>query len=182
MVIAEARVAACALIAAGEVFRPLLWSYRHYGDAVFEIAALSDQADGQRLQQLADQLLAMFYVVNEALMTRTTTALQEQAERLGITVDGVDARLYPQLPDDDADPAQRRTYELSISGQADRWKRLGFAQLGQSRGHAFYELIRVVWLLARTRGEIDRFLERLEALAAGSPKGPTASAAAKEQP
>lgn len=112
----------------------------------------------------------MFYVVNEALMTRSATALQEQAERLGIAVEEVDARLYPHLPDDHADPAQRRAYELSISGQSDRWRRLGFLQLGQTRGHAFHELVRVVWLLARTRGEIDRFLEQLEALAAGVPK------------
>lgn len=163
-IIYESRLAACALVAAGETFKPLLFSYKQYADAVTEIVTLADQAEGERLQQLVGELLAMFHILNEALMNRTEAARAIQAERLGIGVDEVDLRLYPPLLAPDADEATRQAHERSILGQADRWRRLGFATLGQDRGHAFGELIRTVWLLATSRAEIDRFLERLDEL------------------
>lgn len=49
----EARLSAIALTAAGDVFPTLLWTYRHYARAIFEVADLADQAKGDRLQQLA---------------------------------------------------------------------------------------------------------------------------------
>ncbi|WP_336214356.1 hypothetical protein [Nonomuraea sp. LPB2021202275-12-8] len=165
-IVTESRLAACALVAAGETFRPLLHNYRRYADAIHEIAALADKAAGERRQQLAGQLQAMFHIVNEALANRTETARQAHAERLQISVEEVDARLYPPLPTADADDATKKAYERSIHGQADRWRRLGLAALGQDRGHAFSELVRTVWLMAPSRAEIDRFLERLDELTA----------------
>lgn len=165
-IVRESRLASAALVAAGEVFRPLLYSYKEYADATREIAALADKAEGERLQQLTGQLLAMWFVVSEALANRTEQARQAHAGRLGITPDEVHDRLYPPLPADDDDEAMHAAYERSIHGQAERWRRLGLATMGQERGHAFFELVRTVWLLAQSRSEIDRFLERLEDLAA----------------
>ncbi|MEV4806741.1 hypothetical protein AB0K18_42675 [Nonomuraea sp. NPDC049421] len=166
-IVAESRLAACALAAAGDVLKPLMYLYREYADAVQEIAALADQAEGARLQQLARQLQAMFHVVNEALVTQVEKAEQAHAERLAISVEEVHTtRLYPPLPGDDADDATRAVWERSIPGQGDRWRRLGAADLRQERGHVFFELVRAVWLLAPSRSEIDAFLQRLDELAA----------------
>jgi hypothetical protein len=164
-IVTESRLAACALVAAGDTLKPLLHEYHLYADAVHEIAALADQAEGERLQQLAGQLRAMFHIANEALMNRVEAARQAHAERLGMTVEEIDQkRLYPTPPGDDADDATRTAWERSIPGQGDRWLRLGVTTLRQERGHAFFELVRAVWLLAPGRAEIDRFLERLDEL------------------
>jgi hypothetical protein len=162
--VAESHLAACALVAAGETLRPLLYHYQLYADAVHEIVARADQAEGDRLQQLAGQLRAMFHILNEALANRVEAARQAHAERLQISVEEVDARLYPPLPTANADDATKKAYERSITGQSDRWRRLGLTRLSQDRGHAFFELTRAVWLLAPSRTEIDAFLHRLDEL------------------
>ncbi|MGW4411961.1 hypothetical protein ACWEJ6_48695 [Nonomuraea sp. NPDC004702] len=162
-IIRESRLAGAALVAAGEVFPSMLFSYRKYADAVNDIAALAEQAEGERRQQLTEELLALWCVLTEALLNRYEAAMAEHAGRLGSPAQ-VEARLYPPLPGDDAAEEARRAWERSIPGQADRWRRLGFAGLTQDRGHAFWRIIRLVWLLAHGRGEIETFPTRLEEL------------------
>lgn len=162
-IISESRLTSAALVAAGEVLPAMLFSYRHYANAINHIATLAEQAEDERQQQFTDELLAMWYVLTEALLNRYEAAMTEHAGRLGSPAQ-VEARLYPPLPGDDADGESRRAWERSIPGQADRWRRLGFTGLTQDRGHAFWQIIRLVWLLARARSEIEAFLKRLDEL------------------
>ncbi|AQZ62730.1 unnamed protein product [[Actinomadura] parvosata subsp. kistnae] len=65
--VAETRIAACAATAAGEVFPTLLWQHRQFAQAVLRLAGLADRAEGEDLQQLTNELLALIHVLNEAL-------------------------------------------------------------------------------------------------------------------
>jgi hypothetical protein len=44
--------------------------------------------------------------------------------------------------------------------------RPGFIDLGQDRGHVLHDIIRIVWVVAQRRADIDAFLNRLEELRA----------------
>jgi hypothetical protein len=65
------------------------------------------------------------------------------------------------LPGDDADEQTRRAWEHSISGAAERLRQAGFIGLRQERGHVLHEIIRVVWVAAERRSDVDAFLNRL---------------------
>ncbi|MGP3919246.1 hypothetical protein [Nonomuraea sp. 10N515B] len=165
-VVAESRIAACAVIAAGETFPTLLWQDRAFANAVLRLANLAEQAEDEQLQQLTDELLALFHVVSEALVNHYGPALAAHAERLRISAEEVEERLYPALPPDEADDATRRAYANSIYGATDRLRKAGFTSLGQDRGHVLHDIIRIVWVVAQRRADIDAFLNRLEELRA----------------
>ncbi|MET7334397.1 hypothetical protein [Nonomuraea sp. NPDC005650] len=162
-VVAESRIAAIAVIAAGETFPTPLWQHRNFASAVLRLADLADQADDEELQQLTDELLALFHVLSEALTNHYGPALAAHAERLQISTEQVEERLYPPLP---ADDATRRAYANSIYGSADRLRKAGLIGLGQDRGHVLHNIVRIVWVLAQRRADIDAFLTRLEQLRA----------------
>ncbi|MGW6499298.1 hypothetical protein [Nonomuraea angiospora] len=165
-VVAESRIAAIAVIAAGQMFPTPLWQHRNFASAVLRLADLADQADDEELQQLADELLALFHVLSEALINHYGPALAAHAERLHISAKQVEERLHPPLPADDADDATRRAYANSIHGAADRLRKAGFIGLGQDRGDVLHDIVRIVWVLAQRRADIDAFLTRLEQLRA----------------
>ncbi|MEV3981800.1 hypothetical protein [Nonomuraea sp. NPDC049758] len=156
----EARAAACAITAAGDVFPTLLWQHRQFAQVVLRVADLADQADGEERQQLTGELLSLFYVLNEALVNHYAAAAERHAQRLGIGVHQLDDRLYPPPPGDDEQG--RRAWQHSISGAADRLRAAGLIGLGQERGHVLHEIIRVVWVTAERRADIDAFLNRLD--------------------
>jgi hypothetical protein len=81
--------------------------------------------------------------------------------RLQISAEQVEERLYPPLPPDDADDGIRRAYANSISGATARLRKAGFIGLGQERGHVLHDIIRIVWVVAQRRADIDAFLKRL---------------------
>jgi hypothetical protein len=144
-VVAETRIAACALIAAGQTFPTLLWQHRTFANAAIRLADLADQSEGEDLQRLSDELLALFHVLSEALINHYGPALAAHAERLKNSVEQVEERLYPPLPPDHADDATLRAYANSISGAADRLRKAGFSGLSQGRGHVLHDIIRIVW-------------------------------------
>ncbi|AQZ62731.1 unnamed protein product [[Actinomadura] parvosata subsp. kistnae] len=97
-------------------------------------------------------------------MNHYISAAERHARRLGISTAQLNDRLSPDDPGDDATEQARRAWELSISGAADRLRRAGFIGLGQERGHVLHEIIRVVWVTAERRADIDVFLTRLDEL------------------
>ncbi|MEV4170206.1 hypothetical protein [Nonomuraea sp. NPDC049709] len=91
-------------------------------------------------------------------------------------VDQFDDRLYPQRLGDDADEQTRRAWEHSISGAAERLRRVGFIGLGQERGHVLHEIIRVVWVAAERRSTssscgMPAAISRTQAIRPRSPAG-----------
>ncbi|MFI6909788.1 hypothetical protein ACIBKY_51595 [Nonomuraea sp. NPDC050394] len=161
---AQARTLACALLAAGEVFPTLLGYHRQYGDALVELADLADRSTGAQMQRRTRALTAMGHVLHEALRIRYADGLAAHAARLGITASEVEQRLHPPLPAEDADDDERAAYERSIYGRSALWHKLGITGLTGDDRHAAFQLIRLVWVSASSRADIEMFLKRLEAL------------------
>ncbi|MFD9948943.1 hypothetical protein ACFWYW_52485 [Nonomuraea sp. NPDC059023] len=164
---AQARTLACALLAAGEVFPTLLGYHRQYGDALVELADLVDRSTGALMERRTRAVTAMGHVLHEALHIRYVDGLAAHAVRLGITAAEVEQRLHPPLPADDAGEEERAAYQRSIYGRTDLWRKLGITGLTGDDRHAAFQLIRLVWVSAERRTDIDAFLKRLEALIYG---------------
>ncbi|MGW0485840.1 hypothetical protein [Nonomuraea sp. NPDC003214] len=148
----RARVAAAVLQAAGETFahRALLPHHKGVAAALRRLARAAEQADGGELAEIVGELQAVCALVDEALLNALERETAAQQARLGLGEEEFRARLYDG--------------EHGIFSRQADWDAAG---LGTLRGassvwsRTFLNMVRLVWVSAESRAEIDAFVARL---------------------